>query len=260
MSISIVASTMDIETQFKRKEYKYCVPIEMLDPIRQRFLAHMAHDPNCRDRERNRYSVRSIYFDTPHLLFYFEKIDGLKIRKKLRVRAYNNCTPDCPAFLEIKRKYKDNIYKERARVAFDEVENLTNGARLHLLSGESSFVERAALNKFIFLTKKLSLVPTALITYEREALFGIDDSSLRVTFDYHVRSLSNPIIDDLFREEDLRNVTDPFFIVEIKFWGRMPIWIRSILRDFNLRRESVSKYCRGLDRWNNVDKRQDVCE
>ena len=240
---------METEYQFKRKEYKYYVPWEWRDALRERFLMHMEHDPFCECRQNHMYSVRSIYFDTPGLLFYYEKIDGLKLRKKLRVRSYDARGEHDVAFLEIKRKIKDVIMKERAGVPIGQTANITNGAVLSLLREHPSIPEKAALSKFIFLVKRLNLNPTVLITYEREAFVGIDEENLRITFDCDVRSYANPDIDDLFREHDLRTLAPPWFILEVKFYGVMPLWTREILRDFGLRKQAISKYCNGLDAW-----------
>jgi SPX domain protein involved in polyphosphate accumulation len=240
---------MDTEYQFKRKEFKYYVPWERQDALRERFLMHMEYDPFCVNRKDHMYSVRSIYFDTPGLLFYYEKIDGLKLRKKLRVRSYDKPGDHDVAFLEIKRKIKNIIMKERAGVPIGQAPNLLNGARLNLLREKPSIPEKAALSKFIFLVKRLNLNPTVLITYEREAFVGVDDENLRVTFDCNVRSYPNPDFDDLFREEDLREISPPWFVLEIKFYGVMPLWTRELVRDFGLRKQAISKYCNGLDMW-----------
>lgn len=235
--------------QYKRKEYKYYAPLEMLEQLRERFLSRMEHDPFCRDREANIYSVRSIYLDTPRLLFFYEKLDSVKIRKKLRVRVYNYLEPDCSAFLEIKRKYNNNIFKERAKVPLEEAPNLMNGAGLNLAYAKAKFNERAVMDKFIYLTKRLKLETKVLITYEREALVGIDDPDLRVTFDMNVRSFPLPDFYEIYREDDLRSFAGTNFILEIKFYGRMPVWTRNVIRDFGLRVQAISKYCNGLKVW-----------
>jgi len=240
---------MDTEYQFKRKEFKYYVPIERYAVLRERVLTFMEHDPFARLKPNGMYSVRSIYFDTPGLLFYYEKIDGEKLRKKLRVRGYDLPGEHRAAFLEIKRKINNIIYKERAGVPVGQAGNLTNGAHLTLLREKPTIPEQAAMNKFLFLMKRLHLQPTVLITYEREAFVGIDDPEVRLTFDCNLRSFLNPEIDDLFREADLKTIAEPWFILEIKFYGRMPLWTREIVREFGLRKQAISKYCSGLDAW-----------
>ena len=49
-------------------------------------------------------------------------------------------------------------------------------------------IDKVVLVKYIYLLKRLNLEPKALITYKREALQGLDDPRLRVTFDMNVRS------------------------------------------------------------------------
>ncbi len=237
----------------KRKEYKYYVSFDALDRLRERFLTSMVHDKHCRECEDSCYTVRSIYLDTRGLLFFYEKLEGLKIRKKLRIRTYNHNEADIPAFLEIKRKYKNTIYKERVIVPLVEMTNLLNGAEMRLAGEPPTFLERATLNKFIYLTKRLKLEPQVLVTYEREALIGLDDPSLRVTLDLNVRSYPTPTPDEMFREQDLCTLVDSAFILEVKFYGRMPIWVRNVIRDFRLHKQPISKYCSGLDIWLPLD-------
>lgn len=233
--------------KFERREYKYAVPIETLDALRERFLKQMDHDPFCRDRSNGNYCVRSIYFDSPRLLFYHEKIDGLKIRKKLRVRVYNDLEQDTIAFLEIKRKIDNIVFKERARLPLYESVNLLNGVQPKLHNKTLIFSEAATLEKFLYLRGRLNLQPKVLVTYEREALIGIDDPYIRVTFDMNIRSHPAPLIEHIFHDEDLIPLNDRFFILEVKFYGRMPVWIRNIVRDFRLHLQAFSKYCEGID-------------
>jgi SPX domain protein involved in polyphosphate accumulation len=240
---------------FERKEFKFYVPIEYQSKLRERVQAHMVHDPYCADLEMHRYAVRSIYFDTPNLLFYFEKVDGHKLRKKLRVRVYNEFTEDSPAFLEIKRKVDDTIFKERAQVNIQETAKLLNGAKLRLRNedGHESF-DKVVLDRFVYLTKRLNLEPKALITYEREAFFDPDNPDLRITFDNNVRSYLNPSIQDFYRETDLRTFSSPNFILEVKFSIALPLWTRQMLKDFQLHLQSISKYCNGVDSWSDMER------
>jgi SPX domain protein involved in polyphosphate accumulation len=235
--------------KFDRKEYKYYAAWELLEPLRERFMQYMECDPFCKDREGKCYNVRSIYFDTPRLLFYNEKLDGVKIRKKLRVRVYNTLDRDSIAFLEIKRKYNNTVFKERVKLPLNDTLDVLNGAQVHIPEGFNSFTEAATLEKFRYLIKRLNLQPTILVTYEREALVGIDDPAMRVTFDMNVRSYSHPQIEEIYREEDLTLLKKDEFILEIKFNGRMPVWVRNIIRDFKLHIQAISKYCNGIDAW-----------
>ena len=243
--------------QFERKEYKYYVRQGQVENLRNRFLPYMEHDDFCKQMPANIYTVRSIYLDSPRLLFYYEKLTGLKYRKKLRIRAYNTPTADTRAFLEIKRKIDDTIYKDRAKIALSDVANLLNGGEIDLVDEHPVFKEKIALDRFTYLIGKLNLAPKVLITYEREALVGTYESDLRVTFDMNVRSYPHPEIEDLFREDDLLAFSGKYFILEVKFFGRMPTWVRNIIRDYKLHQQSISKYCNGIDAWPDFDNVQE---
>lgn len=233
--------------RFDRKEYKYFVRFEQLELLRERFLKYMEHDPFCKDLENKCYSVRSIYLDTPRMLFYHEKIEGIKVRKKLRVRVYNTLETDTVAFLEIKRKIDNTVFKERVKIPLGETPDLLNGVYLPTGNAPSIFTEIATLEKFKYLIRRLNLQPSVLVVYEREALVGLDDPALRVTFDMNVRSYPRPAIEDIFRDNDLNTFADQYFILEVKFNGRMPVFVRNIIRDFRLRMQAISKYCNGID-------------
>ncbi|MCB2199051.1 polyphosphate polymerase domain-containing protein [bacterium] len=244
--------------RFERKEYKYYVPGALLASLRERVQNHMVHDPFCRNHPANRYVVRSIYLDTDNLLFYYEKMDGQKYRKKLRVRVYDDLTEESIAFLEIKRKVDDTILKERALIDWPEAFKLGNGADIQLAKdrGETE-AGRITRDRFIYLTKRLLLEPKALITYEREAFMDEENPDLRITFDMNVRSYYQPTFEQMFEEKDLRAFSDPYFILEVKFSTVLPLWMREVIRDYRLHQQSISKYCLGLDSWQDYTSKMD---
>lgn len=246
---------MSFVDQFERKEFKYFVPAVRMQDLRERLLAHMVYDPYCERFEDRTYPVRSIYLDTRSLLFYYEKLESLKIRKKLRVRTYDSETAKKVAFLEIKRKIGKAVYKERAVIPFSSIDNLFNNRGVDLLHPDL-VTQKTALNRFLYLINKLHLEPVVLITYEREAFQGIDDTTLRITFDRNVRSYMTNDLGDLMRESDMRTLTDLHFILEVKFSRQMPLWLRGIIRDFRFRLQSISKYCEGIDVWGSAESYQ----
>ena len=58
------------------------------------------------------------------LRFYHEKKDGLKVRRKLRIRNYG----DDLYFFEIKRKVEKTVLKERVSLRHSDVAGALNGA------------------------------------------------------------------------------------------------------------------------------------
>ncbi len=72
-----------------RLEYKYLVPMELLPTIRKEIAPFVEVDPHMLKTGWNYYTVHSLYFDTPDLSYYYDKIEGIDIRKKVRLRRYN---------------------------------------------------------------------------------------------------------------------------------------------------------------------------
>ncbi len=242
---------------FERREYKYFVPLQSLERLRQRFLRFMVHDPHCLGMDGCCYGVRSIYFDTPRFLFYREKLAGIRVRKKLRVRVYDpgNCEVS-PAFLEIKYKVNGTVFKRRARMPQQQLAEMNSELRLDLLSPPEQQTERQALQKFAYYYWRYNLEPKVLVVYEREALVWPDDPTLRVTLDMNVRSYPNPHLEDIHRTADLNVLTGKYFILEVKSNRSLPFWAHSIIGDHRLRLQAISKYVHGVELWLPIWKRQ----
>jgi len=229
-----------------RYEIKYLISDELAAQIREHIAPYTEVDPYAAERPEQQYTVRSIYFDTSRFDFYYDKIDGLKIRKKLRLRVYNEFGEDVSAFLEIKRRYGNVVVKERARLPLQDVKSLLVSRSAPELVGDNG---KRVLGKFLYNVAKRDLRPTALITYEREAFVGLMDDRVRVTLDENVRSYMFPGLSQLFDDDDLRSFTDGRIILEMKFDGYMPKWFRGVIAALGLRAQSVSKYCLGIEAW-----------
>lgn len=233
-----------------RLEYKYLVPIESLPRLRGMIAPFVETDVHAVAYGERGYTVRSIYLDTCALDFYREKLAGLRARKKLRLRGYNEGQRESITFLEVKRKQGMMVAKNRAPVEFAHLRDL-------LVSGD---VERYVLmdggfphalddaRRFFFHFFRRSLRPVVLVVYEREAYHGKCDPLLRLTFDKNLRSAMYPPLEALFSEERVRNIMSRHFILEVKFSSRFPSWLRSAVGRLGLRRQALSKYVIGIDR------------
>ena len=103
------------------------------------------------------------------------------------------------------------------------------------------------MGKFLYNLSRLDLQPSVLVTYEREPYIGAADSSIRVTFDKDVRALTTPDLQDLFADDGFEFLTDGRCILELKFDGFMPKWMRYLVAELNIRVQSISKYCMGIE-------------
>ncbi|MCP4546236.1 MAG: polyphosphate polymerase domain-containing protein [bacterium] len=234
---------------YHRYELKYYLPKTDKETIRNLIAPWVVHDRHSEIMSDKCYTVRSIYFDTDDLLYYFEKMDSVNVRKKLRVRTYNLSENKAPAFLEIKRKVGRRGFKERVMLPLELVDPALNGKHSSEVLGDRPFVDRKVLDRFKFNMKVKYLQPVVLVTYEREAFIGIENDRIRVTFDQNIRSLANPNLNQVFEEQELRQFEDENFVLEMKFDNRMPRWMAQVIRMLNLRSESYSKYCHAIDAW-----------
>jgi len=231
-----------------RREYKYLIPADLLDVIRNELRPHLIYDSFAGKRVSKEYSVRSIYLDTIDFKHYYEKVQGLKIRKKFRIRGYNTCEEDSKVFFEIKRKYDNFISKNRSSTYFANLEPMLRSGDFEslILNGDKEIVLKDA-NHFFYYYYRESLRPLILIVYEREAYYSKFDPKFRISFDKNLRSKDFPEITDLYNDDVLSIVNPNFFILEVKFSGSYPSWMKDIFTKYNIKRRSVSKYNICLD-------------
>lgn len=238
-----------------REELKYVLPVDLLPALRKAIEPFAEIDPHGRGFEDVGYTVRSIYLDSPNLLYYHEKQAHLQHRKKLRLRGYNQQDGDDFLFLEIKRKNTTSVEKDRAAVRHDDVGALFQSGRYtdYICSATHDGID--AGRRFFFHVYRENLRPTNLVVYEREAFQGRFDRTFRVTFDRDVRGSLYPGFDELFVEDGMRHAMPGYFIMEVKFTTRMPAWMRQVIAEFGLMQQAASKYCMCVDVF---DRRMDM--
>lgn len=232
-----------------RLEYKFLVRNELLDKLRKKILPFVELDQFIKEENGNEYTVRSIYFDTSNFDFYHEKIEGIKIRKKLRIRGYNDKSEESLVFLEIKNKYENFIGKNRAPLpAYNLAELLkTKSVETFALTNNGYQNSIPDGERFFHHIIKNNLKPTILIVYEREAYFSKFDRGLRITFDKNLRYFDYPVINNLYSDNDLEIAIPSHFVLEVKFSNGYPKWLQDIICEFQLVRRSVSKYTICID-------------
>jgi len=218
----------------------------MIDDVSRVIRKYAAFDPFV-PKNADHYTVKTLYLDTPDLLYYYEKMDGLKVRKKLRIRAYGD--DHSAAFLEIKRRYIDIVVKERAKFSSREIHGLIEEGGSHLLPDPTLAHDKATrvAGKFLYHILKNRLQPTLLVMYEREAYLHPLAPYQRATVDTNVRYYLYPVLEDLFHGQGLVFLREPAGILELKFNHFMPVWMRRLEAEFNLRQLSISKYTFGID-------------
>ncbi|MFJ8230305.1 polyphosphate polymerase domain-containing protein [Streptomyces sp. NPDC094448] len=229
---------------FNRFELKYLVRVEEAAAIRDELAERMDRDVHS---PVGGYGVWSLYYDTPQLRFYWEKIEGLKFRRKLRIRHYgtlDGITDDSPVCVEIKQRVNRVTQKRRITLPYGTARQLCDGRELvpHA-PRESAFVQEV-----LELIVRLNLRPTAITGYQREALVGRGaDTGLRVTLDRRVRGRDRDFHFGTATPENRFTVPPHLAVMEVKVNERTPHWITDLTARRNLALVRISKYVQSVE-------------
>jgi SPX domain protein involved in polyphosphate accumulation len=229
--------------RYNRFELKYLVGWETAASLRRELLAHLQPDRNG-DGD-GRYFVSSLYYDSPDRRFYWEKVEGLKFRRKLRIRHYEEETclePDAGVFVEIKQRMDRVTQKRRVQLHYRDALTLCNERTPPGRRSDDGLVVKEVQD----MLWRYNLRPTLHVSYLRQALVGSDyDVGLRVTFDSNVRYRCVDLELDS-KKLGPSMISPEIVIMEIKVNERVPYWLTELVAEHNLRLVRVSKYCQGL--------------
>jgi SPX domain protein involved in polyphosphate accumulation len=191
---------------------------------------------------RYAYPIYSIYLDGPGLALYNATLQGQKNRYKLRIRYYDH-NPWSPVFFEIKRRVNDVILKDRAVVRRECLPTIEAGHapdRSHLVN-ENDMDSWWALRRFCELRNNIQGQGKVIVYYEREAWVTPHDDNVRLTFD---RALAGSRYHGALDPDKWIYPPIEGVVLELKFDNRFPLWMRDLVRSFNLYRLSMAKYVR----------------
>lgn len=234
---------------FNRYELKYLVPTTRVPELREEIAARMVRDPHAGERG---YPLWSVYYDTSDLRFYWEKIEGLKFRRKLRIRRYGeidgNTADDAPVSVEIKQRVNRVTQKRRVMLPYSCALDLCDRRQHVTVPGsEEGDADQLFVNEVLDLITRLDLHATAITGYQREPFVGTDsDLGLRVTFDHRVRGRDRDF--DLRLPADNRYIIPPTYsVLEIRVNERAPYWITDLTARHGLQIQRISKYCQSVE-------------
>lgn len=232
--------------QTQRLELKYIIPEDLAVRIRDFLLPFLEIDAFGAKQPDMSYQVHSLYLDSPDLLTYRSTINGDRNRYKLRVRFYEGC-PTVPVFFEIKRREDSAIHKQRCAVVREAVGEVMAG----IIPDRSSLVDdgpdsERALHTFCRLVNQIQARPIAHVAYRREAWLSRGNNRTRVTMDRMVQSCRQPSIRLDAEMTDPVTVFGDEVVLELKFTGRFPNWMRELVQVFGLTQCSAAKYVDGI--------------
>ncbi|WP_305093494.1 polyphosphate polymerase domain-containing protein [Prescottella sp. R16] len=228
---------------FNRYEIKYFVDELRVPELRHELAARMDTDPYS---PHGGYPVTSLYYDTPSLRFYWEKIEGLKFRRKLRLRLYGqpaDCTDDTPVQVEIKQRVDRVTQKRRIALPYSTAQRWLND-REDIVCAPA---QRPFVNEVTTLIGNLDLRPTVTTGYLREAFVGRDaDLGLRVTIDHRIHGRDRDF--HFASGGENRFIVPPkLAVVELKANERVPYWATDMTARLDMSVIRVSKYCQSVE-------------
>ncbi|GAK02547.1 hypothetical protein JCM19037_788 [Geomicrobium sp. JCM 19037] len=234
---------------FQRYELKYLIPYDVYEQVTEQLQKRMKFDPY--GDENGCYNIVSLYFDSKDDKIYNETRNNLNFRQKLRLRVYGESDLNSTSFLEIKQKYNRVVNKRRTLITLsDAYDFFYNNAKNEANYNVSNRQILGEVNAFSSLYE---LEPSVVVSYDRQALAGIDEPDLRVTFDFNLMTRNDNLsIEDgpdgnLFVDQNM-------VIMEVKVSNSVPYWLSRMLSDYECERKSVSKFCTCIDMANGLIK------
>jgi hypothetical protein len=220
-----------------RHEWKHEINYSDMIAIRQRLGAVAKPDPHAKN---GKYEIRSLYFDTPEDKALREKLDGVNVREKFRIRLYNGDL----SFIKLEKKSKRSGLgsKATAYLTPEEAQAIVDGNLGWMMTSGRELVEELYTKM-----RKENLAPKTIVDYTREP-FVYAPGNVRVTLDYNIRTGLGST-DFLNPDCVTLPAPDAPVILEVKWDEFLPTIIRDAVNLPGRRSGSFSKYaaCRRYD-------------
>lgn len=181
-----------------------------------------------------RSTICNIYYDTPNFRLIRESLDKPVYKEKLRLRSYGPAGAEDTVFMELKKKYKNVVYKRRIALPLAQAT-----ARL---AGEQPLPDSQIGREIAYaLDFYQQLEPAVYLSYERQAFCQRDGGGLRLTLDENI----------CYRRQALTLASGPWgkpilppgqVLMELKTAGGLPLWMVQALSQNRVYKTSFSKY------------------
>jgi len=213
-----------------RHEWKHEIGYLDLLCIRSRLRAVAESDAHAVD---GKYLIRSLYFDNPDDKALREKVDGVNMREKFRIRYYNGDT----SLIHLEKKSRRNGLgtKYSAPLTAEEAQRIVDGDLDWMLRSPHSLIQELYCKM-----RYQRLTPKTIVDYTREP-FVFGPGNVRVTFDYDIRT-GLSCTDFLNPGCVTVPAGDAPIILEVKWDAYLPSVIRDAVQTPGRRVGAFSKY------------------
>ena len=213
-----------------RHEWKHMINHCDMMILRQRLSVVAHRDPYAVD---GKYEIRSLYFDNADDKALREKIDGINIREKFRIRYYNGDT----SVIHLEKKCKVN------GLCLKDSAELSKVQAQWLMDGHYEWMSGCGIALIEELYSKMTtqgLRPKTIVDYTREP-FVFAPGNVRITLDYNIRTGLH-CTDFLNPNCITVPAGDSEIILEVKWDEYLPDIIRDAIQLENRQVSAFSKY------------------
>jgi SPX domain protein involved in polyphosphate accumulation len=227
--------------RFNRYELKYVIPLDKAARVMADLEERIPPDVHGGSKG---YGLVSLYHDSPNYDFFWAKVEGLKFRRKVRLRIYpgDDITKVAKGLVEIKQRTNVTVQKRRLVLPLPEAEQLCIG-NYDLENAKLDPMDLSVAHEVTYLAKSMHLQPSAITAYWRKAYEGDNEhAGLRVTFDTHVSGRMHDLVVNSATSNRLL-LPEDWCIMEVKANETIPDWIISLLARHSCQLQKVSKYC-----------------
>ncbi len=219
-----------------RYEYKYLINARSAELLRRRLSALI--DTDAHADANGDYFIRSIYFDDDSYTAYRDKLAGISVRNKYRIRFYN--MDASRLYFEAKRKRDRFISKDGVAISRTTAIAMLRGERLTKQERRTPL-----LQEFDALSGARLMRPCVIVDYVRSA-YSYPVGDVRITLDRDLRAESFAMENVFSRRCGAPVLERGEVVLEVKYCGALPPFIAQALSDVPKILCANSKYCNCL--------------
>ncbi len=224
-----------------RDELKFLVHHSVKQKLLERWMRYLVRAPFTDENACT--PILSQYYDSPTLQFYEEKLDGIGLRNKIRLRVYgHDYRAGQTAFLEIKHRLNDRVRKYRVQIKDFDPE-------IHMDPDNWTFDDPVMETAFLSLKERYRVRASAQTYYQREAYEGAVESDVRITFDTNLIGLfpGERLTRELMLDRSRHLMPDTLAILEVKATKGIPRWVHEGVVAAELKQQTIPKYITAVE-------------
>lgn len=225
---------------------KFVITREQREALEKDTMPMLKPDENAVDGAF--YPIVSLYYDSQDRACYWEKVESVQNRRKMRIRVYGSQDGKLPPtiFVEIKHKCDGRGVKRRLLCSLDEAFAVSEGRDI---APRQKILDRRLIEEIHMLVNQRGFKPCCAMRYDRHAFADRDpESDLRVTFDTGIayRFDQLRVVPD---DRDFKNflLPDGYSVMEVKVTGTVPYWLTQMVGRHHCILQSHSKYNNALE-------------